>query len=261
MSRSCIRHDIRAVTRVYVDTPADVASVPRYIYSQWHACALNRLPETTRFINRYICWHGSRLCRYTANIFICETRLLHVFDMTHMCTQIHLLIWIMRSQIYLLTWCVLCADTLADTPPALPPAAISDWTARALGVPHCNTLQHAATHCTLLCNSLQLTLLPAAIRGWNTCTLGVSNCKSLQLTATHCNTLQHTATRCIPLQITASTASDCNSLQLTATHCKSLQLTATRCHSLKPTPTHNSAYFQKSPLHILKRTPYLFAVA
>ena len=51
---------------------------------------------------------------------------------------------------------------------------------------HCNTLQHAATLCNMLhqtvhCNTPQHTLQ-----------------HTLQRTATHCNTLQHTATHCVP---------------------------------------------------------------
>jgi len=61
--------------------------------------------------------------------------------------------------------------------------------------PHCNTLQHTATHC----NTLQL---------------------EARHTAPHCNTLQHTATHCNALQLEARhTAPHRNTLQHTATHC------------------------------------------
>ena len=46
---------------------------------------------------------------------------------------------------------------------------------------HCNTLQHTATHCNIICGKR-----PAR----------QAICKTLQHTATHCNTLQHSATIC-----------------------------------------------------------------
>jgi len=48
--------------------------------------------------------------------------------------------------------------------------------------PHCNTLQHTATHCNphIACKRTH------------------PHCNTLQHTATHCNTLQHTATHCTP---------------------------------------------------------------
>ena len=74
-----------------------------------------------------------------------------------------------------------------------------------------------------------------------------THCNSLQLTATnacqtgkshvhtHHNTPQHTATQYNTLQITHAKPDihTCTHLQHTATHCNSLQLTATHCNSLQ----------------------------
>ena len=65
---------------------------------------------------------------------------------------------------------------------------------------HCNTLQHAATHCNILHTWCVCQNSPKVVQ--RVCYIGMD-----QHTATHCNTLQHTATYCI-------------ALQHTATHCK-----------------------------------------
>jgi len=55
-------------------------------------------------------------------------------------------------------------------------------------LPHCNTLQHTATHCNTVrhCNTLQLTTIHCITRQYTATICHTS-------TATHCNTLQHTA--------------------------------------------------------------------
>jgi len=60
---------------------------------------------------------------------------------------------------------------------------------------HCNTLQHAATHCsTLQYDTMQHTEPHKQTWFRQRCT--ATHCNTLQHTATHCNTLQHTATLC-----------------------------------------------------------------
>ena len=59
----------------------------------------------------------------------------------------------------------------------------------------CNTLQHTATHCSILQHSVTL----------------ASYCNTLQHTATHYNTLQHTATHCNTLQLGTSRHADAQS--------------------------------------------------
>ena len=99
-----------------------------------------------------------------------------------------------------------------------------------------NTLQHTATHCTILqntiphCNTLQYT---------------ARYCITLKQTATHCNTLQHTAPHCTTLHNTAPhcttlqhTAPHCNTLQHTTTYYNILQHAATQCNTLQHTATH-----------------------
>ena len=96
---------------------------------------------------------------------------------------------------------------------------MTEWKILQHTATYCNTLQLAATRCTL-----------RWVDEW------------MKHTATHCNTLQHTATHCITLQHTAArctsrwvdewkkhTAPHCNTLQHTATHCITLQHTTARC--------------------------------
>jgi len=61
-----------------------------------------------------------------------------------------------------------------------------------LKVPHCNTLQHTATHPS----NISANILTSSLSSVNTV--------ASQLTATHCNTLQHTATHCNSLQLIAT---------------------------------------------------------
>jgi len=68
---------------------------------------------------------------------------------------------------------------------------------------HCNTLQHAATHCNILHTWCVCQNSPKVVQ--RVCYIGMD-----QHTATHCNTLQHTATYCIALQ---HTATYCHTLQ------------------------------------------------
>ena len=99
--------------------------------------------------------------------------------------------------------------------------------------PHCNTLQHTATHCNAVgCPGANDTLQQC-----NTLRHTATHCNTLQRAATHCNTLQHAATCCNMLQHAAShynvprhhdTATRCNTLQHTALHCISLHYTTTR---------------------------------
>ena len=67
-------------------------------------------------------------------------------------------------------------------------------------LPHCNTLQHAATH-RKYCKTLQHTAIHFADLLASASRLGelgalVLSAITPQHTATHCNTLQHTATHC-----------------------------------------------------------------
>ena len=68
-------------------------------------------------------------------------------------------------------------------------------------MPHCNTLQHAATRC----NALQHTATHISRFGliWYATLQHAARCNTLQHAATHCNTLQHTTTHCNTLQHTA----------------------------------------------------------
>ena len=99
---------------------------------------------------------------------------------------------------------------------------------------HCNTLQHAATHCAnQWCTSEKQQVL-LALGSATHCNRAkqqapmMRHCSTLQHTATHCNTLQHTATHCNTLQ---HTATHCYTLRHTATHCNTLRHTATHCHT------------------------------
>jgi len=117
----------------------------------------------------------------------------------------------------------------------------------AVTLPHCCTLQHAATRCNTLQHTPHCNFPtypdPATLQH----TAPHSHCNTLTPlnTATHCTTsacpdpaiLQHTATHCNTLQHTA-THSHCNTLHhiclprpghTAATHCKTLQHTATHC--------------------------------
>jgi len=101
---------------------------------------------------------------------------------------------------------------------------------------HCNTLQHAATHCHTPCNALQHTLYHTIIRiATQTTYHTATRCQyynTLSYSATHCNMLQHIATYCNTLQnIPQHTATHCNALQRTATHCNNPQYTATHVNT------------------------------
>ena len=65
-----------------------------------------------------------------------------------------------------------------------------------------NTLQHTATHCTILHHT-------------------ATHCNTLQHTATHCSTLQHTAAHCSTLQHRRNTLQ--HTAAHTAAHCNTLQ--------------------------------------
>ena len=94
---------------------------------------------------------------------------------------------------------------------------------------HCNTLQHAATHCNMNLFTY------VTFHTWESISFSSSIIYyTLQHTATHGNTLQHTATHCnttlftygtCKKQHTAHTATHCNTLQHTATHCNMTLLT------------------------------------
>ena len=92
-------------------------------------------------------------------------------------------------------------------------------------VPHCNTLQHTATHCNKRLSLLVRSAGPTL----------VGNKCALYHSATHCNTLQHTAAHCSRLQ---QTAAHCNTLQHTAAHCSTLQHTTAHCSTLQHTATY-----------------------
>jgi len=111
---------------------------------------------------------------------------------------------------------------------------------------HCNTLQHAATHCNTHCSILQhIAMQSGAFRVQHP-----QHVRSLvSCTWTHCNTLQHTATHCNTLQRTAEQQSVCcsqhpqtrqvafksymNTHKNIATHCDTLQHIATHCNTLQ----------------------------
>jgi len=114
---------------------------------------------------------------------------------------------------------------------------------------HCNTLQHAATHCV---NSCQNTHVDDTTHVRSKFVQTQRHCNTLQhITlqhiATHCNTLHHAATHCCTLHHWWRKASmrpwvmRNDTLQHTATHCNTLQHTATHCSTLqhwRHTATH-----------------------
>jgi len=79
-------------------------------------------------------------------------------------------------------------------------------------MPHCSTLQQAATRCNTLQHTATHQIIGEALEIR----------KHHDHTATHGNTLQHITTRC-----NTHTATRCNNLQHTTTHCNTLQHAAT----------------------------------
>jgi len=67
---------------------------------------------------------------------------------------------------------------------------LRDEASSPVGLGHCNTLQHTATHY----NTLQHTATPCS-----TLQHPAARCGTLQHTAAHCSTLQHTVTYCSTL--------------------------------------------------------------
>jgi len=92
-------------------------------------------------------------------------------------------------------------------------------------------LQHTATHCNTLHNTLQHT---------------TQHCNTLQPTATHCSTPQHTTTHYTTLQ---HAATHCNTLKHTATHHNTLHNTATHCTTLQHTTTHHNTQHNTATHH------------
>jgi len=103
-----------------------------------------------------------------------------------------------------------------------------------------------------------------------------TDCNTLQLTATHCstrrprrnathcNTLQHTATHCNRLQLTATHCST-RRPRRTATHCNTLQHTASHCNLLQHTVaqdardvTASSLYQKETDVHEKRPTTEMF---
>ena len=105
-----------------------------------------------------------------------------------------------------------------------------------------STLQHTATHCNTLHMSMEYLRMPMARL------VNVTAHCPLQHTTTHCNTLQHTATHCKTLNVTAhcplptaTHCSMCTAMSHTATHCNALQHTASHCTAVHHNETHCSA--------------------
>ena len=104
---------------------------------------------------------------------------------------------------------------------------------RPTSAPHCNALQHTATHCNTKSTTpfpacCQLQSGPHATR-YDALQHVATGCSTLQHTAIHCNILQHTATHYNTLQ---HTEAHCTTLQHTATLYNALQYIATYCNTL-----------------------------
>jgi len=86
------------------------------------------------------------------------------------------------------------------------------------------SLQHTATHCSIL---------GSATAEWHLspCSLFATHCTMLQITATSCKTLQHTRLRNSRLALLLLQPM-CIILQHTVTYCNMLQHTATYCNTL-----------------------------
>jgi len=95
---------------------------------------------------------------------------------------------------------------------------------------YCNTLQHAATRCTLLQHRMVVSKLSWATTCFDTHATW-THCSMLQHIAAHCNTLQHTA-HCFK---TVWSSRYWVSMQHTATHCNALQHTAAHYSTLQHT--------------------------
>jgi len=123
---------------------------------------------------------------------------------------------------------------------------------------HCNLLQHTAANCNYLpayrwrsthaCVSVTHPLPSLCMRVNHTAT----HCNTLQLTATH---LQHTATHCNTLQHTAITATHCNTLYQLA--CVLALEHACVCVGYKPvTLALNAHALEQSLFDIFKNQPH-----
>ena len=113
-----------------------------------------------------------------------------------------------------------------------------------------NTLQHTATHCNTVPNTVTQCNIPTPDCR-NGCIVDYGPLP--QYTATYCHTLQHTAKHCGTLQQTATHNSQRGSVhrrgykvlrQHTATHCNTLQHAATHCNSNEGVSTGEALDFR-----------------
>jgi len=120
-------------------------------------------------------------------------------------------------------------------------------------MPHCNALQHTATHYNTLLSTWSFRV--SRVRSVTTsCQHLQTRDAALQLTTTHCSSLQHTGTQLCFLRTIMSRPTHTrptqtgreqgDTLQHTATHCNTLP--ATHCNSLQQTATHCNRILQIS---------------